>query len=53
MPEDQEDLKVEITDDSFKITGRIKEKYIYIFLALIAAALGVSYDEIAAIIGGL
>ena len=46
--DDPEVIKISIDPDSFKISGRIpwERKHTYILLAILAAALGVSYEEI-------
>lgn len=53
--EEDDRLRVHITEDSFALKGRvpIEKKHILILLAIIAAALGVSFDEIMAQFGGL
>ena len=53
--EEDDRLRVHITDDSFALKGRVpfEKKHILILLAIIAAALGVSFDEIMAQFGGL
>jgi len=45
---DEEKLKIHIEPDSFKISGKVPfgKKEVYILLAILAAALGVSYEEI-------
>ena len=46
--EEDDRLRVHITEDSFALKGRvpIEKKHVLILLAIIAAALGVSFDEI-------
>ena len=53
--EEDDRLRVHITEDSFALKGRvpIEKKHVLILLAIIAAALGVSFDEIMAQFGGL
>ena len=53
--EEDDRLRVHITEDSFALKGRvpIEKKLVLILLAIIAAALGVSFDEIMAQFGGL
>ena len=53
--EEDDRLRVHITEDSFALKGRvpIEKKHSLILLAIIAAALGVSFDEIMAQFGGL
>ena len=53
--EEDDRLRVHITEDSFALKGRgpIEKKNVLILLAIIAAALGVSFDEIMAQFGGL
>ena len=53
--EEDDRLRVHITEDSFALKGRvpIEKKHVLILLAIISAALGVSFDEIMAQFGGL
>ena len=48
-------LRVHITEDSFTLKGRvpIEKKHILILLGILAAALGVSYEEVLQAIGGV
>ena len=45
---EEEKLKIHIEPDSFKISGKVPfgKREVYILLAILAAALGVSYEEI-------
>ena len=55
MTEDESDrLRIHVTEDSFALKGRvpIERKHILILLAIIAAALGVSYEEVIQAVGG-
>ena len=54
--EEQDDrLRIHVTEDSFALKGRvpIEKKHILILLGILAAALGVSYEEVLAAIGGV
>lgn len=54
MEEQKDDkIKIHIEPDSFKISGKVPigKKEIYIMLAILAAALGVSYEEIFSYMG--
>ena len=56
MTEDESDrLRIHVTEDSFALKGRvpIEKKHILILLAIIAAALGVSYEEVIQTVGGV
>jgi hypothetical protein len=58
MTEDKEDaevIKISIEPDSFKIQGRIpwEKKHTYILLAILCALLGISYEELSQVIGGI
>ena len=58
MTEDKEDsevIKISIEPDSFKIQGRIpwEKKHTYILLAILCALLGISYEELSQVIGGM
>tara|TARA_R110000823_G_scaffold291743_1_gene410142 strand:+ start:916 stop:1119 length:204 start_codon:yes stop_codon:yes gene_type:complete len=52
---DPEVIKIHIEPNSFKISGKIpwERKHTYILLAILAAALGVSYEEIINAVGGV
>ena len=52
LPE-EEKLKIHIEPDSFKISGKVPfgKREVYILLAILAAALGVSYEEIFSYMG--
>lgn len=52
---DEDQLRVHITPDSFTLKGRvpIEKKHIMILLAIIATYLGVNYDEVLAMVGGV
>jgi hypothetical protein len=53
--ENDDRLRVHITEDSFALKGRvpIEKKHILILLGILAAALGVSYEEVLQAIGGV
>lgn len=54
MEEQKDDkIKIHIEPDSFKISGKVPigKKEIYILLAILAAAVGVSYEEIFSYMG--
>jgi len=54
--EEQDDrLRIHVTEDSFALKGRvpIERKHILILLGILAAALGVSYEEVLEAIGGV
>ena len=42
----EDEIEVIIEPNSFKIQGKIPDKVIYLLIAVLAAALGVSYEEI-------
>ena len=53
--ENDDRLRVHITEDSFALKGRIpiERKHILILLGILAAALGVSYEDVLQAIGGV
>ena len=53
IDENDDRLRVHITEDSFALKGRlpIEKKHIMILLAIIAAALGVSYEQVLETVG--
>ena len=53
MSEEEAPLEIHITSDEFSLKGRIPigKKEIYILLAILAAAVGVSYEEIFSYMG--
>ena len=53
--EKDERLRIHVTEDSFALKGRvpIEKKHILILLGILAAALGVSYEEVIAAVGGV
>jgi len=57
MSEEQKDdrLRIHVTEDSFALKGRvpIEKKHILILLGILAAALGVSYEEVLSAVGGV
>ena len=57
MTDEEKDdrLRIHVTEDSFALKGRvpIEKKHILILLGILAAALGVSYEEVIAAVGGV
>jgi hypothetical protein len=57
MSEEPKDdkLRIHVTEDSFALKGRvpIEKKHILILLGILAAALGVSYEEVLSAVGGV
>ena len=56
MDEEQNDkLRIHVTEDSFALKGRvpIERKHILILLGILAAALGVSYEEVLSAVVGV
>ena len=51
--EEDDRLRVHITEDSFALKGRtpIEKKHVLILLGIIAAALGVSYEQVLETVG--
>ena len=47
----EDELEVVIQPDMFQIKGKIPDKVIWAVIAIIAASLGVSYEEIFATLG--
>ena len=53
IDENDDRLRVHITEDSFALKGRIpiEKKHVLILLGIIAAALGVSYEQVLETVG--
>lgn len=52
---DEDQLRVHITPDSFTLKGKvpIERRHILILLAILATYLGVNYEEVMAMVGGV
>ena len=50
---DDEGLKVHWTEEEFALKGRVKvpPKFWYLLIAVLCATLGISYDELIAVVG--